>query len=359
VGVAFIMQAAALFTSLNILALFFAAQKVDQRILTVRLERFVILVSFIFALIVVIFAKPMSGVLQLEDYRLLYLLSVVFILNIPCATWLGSLQGNGQFLASGIISVISSFAKILVAVVAIAIGMGAYGALLGVLVGTAAILPLSYAVQKNKIITFGKTFARVRRSDFLLFRDEPQLMVIFFSLFMLALTSTLDVIFSKETLNPSAAGVYAQLSTAGKIPYFAAVPLTIILFERFIRQSKFTLKPTLLFAGFVIIATGVTVLAQQIVVGGFFGNHQYSHETFNIICIAFSLYSFTTLLVYRLLSTKAIVRAATICTASFATALILITLHGTNAKAIAVSFATSQLITTLLAVALQYTKAHE
>ncbi len=229
VGIAFIMQAAALFTSLNVLALFFAAQRESHQPLTIRLERFVIAISLLLALATAVLAGPIAHALQFTDYRLLYILSVIFLLNIPEATWVGSLQGNGQFLGSGVISITSALSKIIASLAFIRIGFGAYGAMFGILIGTAVMLPMAYYMQKGQLIKFKNTFGILRGRDFLLFRDQPQLMLVFFSLVFLAFTSTVDVLFSKSTLDPTAAGVYAQLSTAAKIPYFAAVPLTIIL----------------------------------------------------------------------------------------------------------------------------------
>jgi O-antigen/teichoic acid export membrane protein len=358
VGIAFIMQAAALFTSLNILALFFTAQRSEERALTVQLERIVIGISLLLAILVSVFAQPLASALHLNNYHILYILSIIFLINIPCATWLGSLQGNGQFLASGVISVMSSIAKIAIGVLAIALGAGAYGALFGLLAGSLVILPLAYLAQKDKTINFKHTFAIVRKADFLIFKNHPEVTAIFLSIFFLALASTIDVIASKILLSPRSAGQYAQFSTAAKIPYFAAVPVTIIMFEKFIRQRGSHKQDVAYFVGLVGALTLFTILAKNLILDLFFGL-KTDLGIFAPLCTAFSLYAIVTLLTYRTLAHRKTISAVFIASAAITLPVITLIFWGHNESDIAYCYLSSQLLTLILALGLQYTNGHE
>lgn len=361
IGISFIMQAAALFTSLNTLALFFAAQKKDQSRVIAQLERLIIAFSLILSVVAVIWAVPISTALQLHDPTLLYILAVIFILNIPAATWLGSVQGEGRFVASGVIATAASLLKIVIGSVAIALGLGAHGALLGILFGTLAILPASYFTQKEKTLHLRQTFRFPNVSDFKLFTTRPLLIVLFTSLFVLALASTVDVLAAKILLNPETAGLYAQLSTAGKIPYFATIPVAIIAFERLIKHISSRRHILALFGGLVAGMTLITVTFEAVIMQLFFGleNSSYSGGSFVMLCVAYGAYSLTTLFVYSLISRRQIVSVAFITLLTLTLSGLMVFIGEPTISRIAQSFMTSQIIAALVAGALQYTGRHE
>lgn len=362
VGVAFIMQAAALFTSLNTLALFFAAQKGDQANVLARLERLIIGLSLLLALVTVVFSEQISAALQLHDTSLLYMLAIIFILNIPAATWLGSLQGAGQFVASGVIAVISSALKIIAGVIAIALGFGAMGALVGILAGSFIILPLAYATQKKRLIHVRETFRPPSVTDVRLFLGKPLLALLFLSLFLIALSSTLDVIAAKALLDPETAGLYAQLSTAGKIAYFATVPIAIISFERLMKQSVRRRHVAGLFGGAVTFLTILVIIFEPLLMRFFFGlpATEYRSIDFSMICVAFGAYSLSALLVYGLISQRQVLRVSLVSSVIFLLPLILLlSVEEQSITAIARSYMLGQLAALLVAGALQYTGSHE
>ncbi len=361
IGISFIMQAAALFTSLNTLALFFAAQKKDQTRVIAQLERLIIAFSLILSVLTVVWAEPISAALQLHDPTLLYILAVIFILNIPAATWLGSVQGEGQFIASGMIATSSSLLKIIAGVIAIMLGFGAHGALLGILFGTFAILPASYFSQKQRTLRLRQTFRLPKVTDFSLFTGRPLLILLFLSLFMLAVTSTVDVLAAKVLLDPETAGLYAQLSTAGKIPYFASIPVAIIAFERLIKGMSSRKHVTLLFGGLVTTMTFLTVVFEAIILQLFFGleSGSYDRPSFVMLCMAFGAYSLVTLLIYSLISHRQVFRVALVSAVALLLPISLLMVDNNSIEYIAQSFMASQLVAALIAGALQYTGSHE
>ena len=238
VGVSFIMQAAALFSSLNLVALFLSAKKESEEGIIQRLEQTLMVPSFIGALLISIFAHSISNFLQLHSPGLLYLLSVMFILSIPANTWIGTLQGEGAFIKSGFISLASSITKIIASVILIYLGLGAYGAILGIMIGTVIVIPLCYLLQNSKSLVFTQTFRLPVKDDFKVLTQYKSVFLVLISFILLSLVGTFDIVFAKAHLLPTDAGKFAQLSVIAKIPYFAFLPVSIILFGRFIKKPE-------------------------------------------------------------------------------------------------------------------------
>lgn len=304
VGVSFIMVAAALFTSLNTLALFLSAsaQKETSKEASLQhVERLVATVSLVLAILVVIFAAPIKTFLNLEDSSLLYILALIFIINIPAATWVGALQGNGQFIASGWVGLTAAITKIVFSILFILLGWGAHGALIGMLCGFVIVLPLVKIFINKPLVSFKESAQLLRASDIRYFKKTQTPLYILAGMILVAVIANLDVTIAKIFLDPTTAGQYAQVSTAAKIPYFALVPIAIILFKSFIDAPYATKKSVLFFSGAALIGGLITYLLQDIVLGIVFG-HNDSTGAFGYLVFAFSSYSITTLCVYALIA---------------------------------------------------------
>jgi hypothetical protein len=178
---------------------------------------------------------------------------------------------------------------------------------------------------------------------------------------MLALASTIDVVAAKSLLRPETAGLYAQLSTAGKIPYFATVPVAIISFERLMKRIGKRRHIVAFYSGLLVALTFATIFFEPIIMRLFFGlsTDKYTSSTFLMTCLAFSSYSLTTLLVYSLISHRRLLRVGVIAAASLILPLVLIFTGVNNIEDIARSYMIGQLGALLIAAALQYTGSHE
>ena len=303
IGVSFIMIAAALFSSLNTLALFLSAQKESTKKNSLQhVERLVTTVSLILALLVIIFAGPIKDFLNLGDSSLLYILSVIFVLNIPAATWVGVLQGNGQFIASGWVGLTAALTKILASALFISFGWGAHGALIGMLLGFLVILPLVKILQNKSLVSFRSTMRFLSKEDLRYFSQTKTPLFILLGMVLVAIIANIDVTIAKAVLSPEEAGGYAQVSTAAKIPYFALLPVAIILFKSFIDTPKRIAKSMTLFALVALVGALATYLLRDIILGIVFG-HLDTTGTLPYLAVAFSAYAVLTLAMYALIAT--------------------------------------------------------
>ncbi len=304
IGIALVMQAAALFTSLNLVALLLSAHKSMSVNIIVSIERIIIWVGIVAATIIAIFAVPLSGALQLHDPSLLYILAVILVINVPAGTWIGVLQGEGKFIASGVIAVSTSLLKIIAAIFLISLGLGAHGALLGLLIGTVAILPLVYVAHSSKGLNILSTFKPVTVADFRKLSRHKNIVYMLISFFFLSLISTIDIVISKILFSPDVAGAYSQLSVIGKIPYFALIPLAIIGFERFIKKSTSESKFIAIFTALLVFVALTLIVIEPFIAGILFNlpPSLYDPLTALLLIIAFSAYTLTTLLCYSLVA---------------------------------------------------------
>lgn len=351
VGVSFIMQAAALFSSLNLVALFISARKRSEKGIVQKLEQILMVPSFVGAILVSIFAHPISQLLQLHSPGLLYILSIIFILNIPASTWVGTLQGEGAFIKSGVISLISSLTKIVVSVALILAGLGAYGAILGIMIGSIVIIPLCYMLQSSRSLAFTETFRFPTKADFRILTRYRSIVLVLISFILLSLVGTFDVISAKVHLTPIDAGRFAQLSIIAKIPYFALLPISIILFEKFVKKPEQQGKLVLAYCLGVLILSFTTYLALPLISHVLFSLDLSDEATYvtTWLLTSFGLYTIIFLINYLLVSRQQVIAALSMSLIAILLGLTLLTL-ATNVKTIALSFAVSLLMVTLLSV---------
>lgn len=360
VGVSFIMQAAALFSSLNLVALLLSAKKGSEKGIVQKLEQVLIVPSLLGAALVSIFAYPISGLLQLHSPGLLYLLSFIFILNIPASTWVGTLQGEGAFIKSGAISLLSSLTKILASTLLILVGLGAYGAILGIMIGSIVIIPLCYALQDSNSLMFAKTFRLPNKDDFKILAERKSVFLILVSFILLSLISTFDVIAAKTHLTPIEAGEFAQLSIISKIPYFALLPVSIILFGKFIKKPERQGRAIFIYCLGVLLLSLATYFMLPLISHALF-SLSLDSETIRTtlwLLAAFGFYTVIFLIIYLLVSRGHTTAIFLIAIVAFLLSFASLTL-ATTTETIARNYALSLVVVMLLSLLyLGYNREH-
>lgn len=351
IGVSFIMQAAALFSSLNLVALYLSAKHTSAEGIIHKLEQVLLVPSILGALLIAIFAHPISEILQLHSPGLLYWLSVIFILNIPASTWVGTLQGEGAFIKSGLISLISSLTKIVASVVFITAGLGAYGAILGILAGSLIIMPLCLLLQRPRSLGFKKTFRLPTKDDFIILTRYKSVTLTLISFILLSLAGTFDILFAKAQLPPSSAGIFAQLSITAKIPYFAFLPVSMILFGRFIKNPGRQINIVLTYTVGVLAMSVITYLLLPVIAQTLFSLElevAMAHTAAWLLA-AFGSYTLIFLMNYLLVSREQIKTAVFMAIATLVLSLTSLTL-ATGAEEIARNYAVSLVAVMLLSL---------
>jgi O-antigen/teichoic acid export membrane protein len=365
VGVSFVMLAAALFTSLNALALYVSArtgaiaQPLGVASPVQPIERVVVTSSLALALVMVAAAQPLARALSLTDASLIYVLGAVFVVNVPASTWIGALQGSGQFALCGWIGLAAAAIKILAGVGFVLLGMGAQGALLGLLLGTFAALPIAKLAQHRVRLSFRQTFRPPSDADRRYFAANRQLGVFLVALMCLAFVASLDIIAAKSLLAPDVAGNYAKASTAAKIPYYALVPVATVLFERFVRGTVSVGRAVLAFLGIAGLLVVATWLFRGLILGLVFGTSSPdAFAPFFPLLVAFTSFAIGLLALFRMVSTGSAARAITLTLITLVAVVVALVLAPRTPTGIAIAFSSATVLGSVAMNLFAYTSRH-
>lgn len=365
VGVSFVMLAAALFTSLNALALYVSARAGAIALPpgtaspVQPIERVVVTASLVLAVVMVVGAQPLARALSLTDPSLIYILGAVFIVNVPASTWIGALQGSGQFALCGWIGLAAAALKIVAATAFVLLGMGARGALLGLLLGTFAVLPVAKLAQHRVPLSFRATFRPPSRADRLYFAANGRLGVFLVALMCIASVGTLDVISAKTLLSPEVAGNYAKASTAAKIPYYALVPVATVLFERFVRGMVDVRRAVLTFVGVALVGALATWLLRGLILGLVFGTSSPDAVgPFLPLLVAFTSYAIGMLAVFRMVSIGRAIDSIVVTALTLVAVIVALVLAPHSPVGIATAFSSVTVLGAVAMSLLAYTSRH-
>ena len=200
--------------------------------------------------VLLLLSPPLAAFLQIEDVRA--------VLALAAATWLmavrpvvgGVLQGQQRFTPLGIIQIIQAGGRLLLAIGLMLLGLGAFGAM--------AALPLGSLLA----LLFGLWVLRdFRRPSPTGLRAGPPADLLRYSAYTaagligFALLINMDAILVKRFFDPDAAGNYAAAVTLGKVIQFFPVAIIMILFPKAARRraenrdTRAVLFPALLIVG--------------------------------------------------------------------------------------------------------------
>lgn len=139
----------------------------------------------------------------------------------------GSLQGRMEFFILSLTGVISSWSKLIMAVVLVILGFRVGGAVMGLIISVVVTTLFSYyfLAQKLPLNIFQKSSG---------LRCFPKIgnysLAVLVSHLSLTSLYTVDIILARFFLTPVEAGQYAALSILGKIIYFASSPILSVMF---------------------------------------------------------------------------------------------------------------------------------
>lgn len=187
------------------------------------LKRFVFFVAL--ATLVILFAASpvIARFLNIDNFWLVSLVSLVLFYMLRTLVNQATLQGLLKFSGSVIPNLISAVGKLGVGLLLIYLGFSVFGAAVGIVV--AVILGyLSSSFYIGKIFRKREPAAYNLKPFFIYSLPVLLQALAFTSIF------TVDVILVKHFLSPFEAGIYAALSTLGKIIFFASSPIAATMF---------------------------------------------------------------------------------------------------------------------------------
>lgn len=267
------------------------------------IRKFIFKLAMILALLIVIISPLISKFLHIENIIPVFLIAPILFLSLITLVNQSASQGLLKFSGFVIPVLISSLSKLLIGVVFVLIGWSVFGAMSGIVIGAifAFVYSLFYIkkqIKKTKVKTIDlKPFLKY---------SGPVLLQ------SLAFTSifTVDVILAKHFLDPFSAGIYAALSTLGKIIFFATSPIASTMFPVISKRKaqnqgymKVFIASFLITLSIAVVITFFYFLFPNIAIGVLYGKDYLSAKTDLVWMGMFMIfYSLSNLLVNFFLS---------------------------------------------------------
>ena len=200
-----------------------AKDKKERIAIYKSLKDLVMKVAIGISILVFLFSPQIANFLKIEQISNIRLIFIIVFFSLMTLVNQASSQGRLNFFGVVVPMIISSLTKFLFGVVFVIIGLSVGGAVFGIVLASifAYIISLRYVKKFKERVVNNK------------FDTKPFLKFAFPVLMQaLAFTSifTVDLILVKHFFPPFEAGLYAALSTLGKIVYFAAQPITQVMF---------------------------------------------------------------------------------------------------------------------------------
>ena len=187
------------------------------------INRFIIRLGAVLTPLLLILSWPLATYLHLPNVFPIFMVPLVFFLSIITLVNQSTLQSLLNFWGLVGPNLVSSIAKFGLGVIAVALGWSVSGAMGAVVVSVFLAFLLS-------VYLLPTAYRHPSSSQFLLRPFlEYALPVLLQSLAFTSLF-TVDILLVKHYFDPTVAGWYAALSLLGKIVYFAAQPVSAVMF---------------------------------------------------------------------------------------------------------------------------------
>lgn len=262
--VAMFTQLAVGFVVLNILAIIIGAEiksKNEQRqtITSLNFVACIIVSAIVIVGSAILYAN--QSTLSLSSSLSIGALSLSLLINVPFTIAIGHLQGNGRFVASGVIGMLGALFKLVFSLLFVVLGFGVAGAIFGIGLGMVVSLILIAIVEKLnstdhearlKITSQGNHYTRL---SFIKKRAIVAMVVIT----IVTLLASADSISSRIYLDTYAAGQYAAVATIAKIILAATSPLMWLALPHAVTRDRLRIIGLLKVTTVVAVAIGATL----------------------------------------------------------------------------------------------------
>lgn len=223
-SVLYIVSVLPMSTSFAIVKFVSSAKGKKERIEIYRaIRKLITNIAIAISVIMLALSFPIAKFLHIKEAISVSFVSIIVFFSLKTLVNQAASQGILKFTGVVVPNMVSSLLKLVLGVLFVVLGFSVGGAVFGVVLGAifAFFVSLRYVKGFN-----GKK--KVKEYD-----TKPFLKYAFPVLVQaLAFTSifTVDLILVKHFLPAFEAGLYAALSTLGKIVYFAAQPITVVMF---------------------------------------------------------------------------------------------------------------------------------
>ncbi len=199
-------------------------------------SKYVFALSLLFFLVGVALARPIADFFSITHVVPVIIAFTSFIFGFVVLVNRGILQGTQRFVAYSLVGIFEMVLRVLLAVLFVKIGFALSGAIAATVIAAAA----------TYFVTFwplSKLWQKIEKDDPAEFHfDKKEVMAyvgpVFISTLLLATLLNLDVILVKHYFPADQAGLYAALSTVGKIILYLTSPIISVMFPMIMEKKS-------------------------------------------------------------------------------------------------------------------------
>lgn len=310
-------------------------------------------------ILIMILATPIVvNFLHLPSPFLFIWVALSFILGVFAILGKSFLQGLGRFGALTVTGIAEGIFRLLATIFLLYIGWGLAGAVFPFFLLSLFSIGLVFFLVKDLIGGEKKEPIPEKKEIF------SFLFPVFFSNLSITSLITSDVILVRHFLPPLEAGLYAALSTLGKIIYFAALPVVSVIFPT-ISEAQAANKNVKEVALFGILLIGLIIGGSFIIFGFFpklmilmlFGKSYLSMEPYVIyFAVGISLYTLNVVILNIFLALKIIFPTILAVTAAILQIVLIIIFHQSLLQILSIFILTSTLLFSFLSLYYAWSK---
>lgn len=187
------------------------------------IKNYVFKFSAVLLVIYILIAFPLANFLKIQDNISVIMVGPIMFFSIITLVNQSTSQGLLKFIGFVVPNLISSLVKLGVGVLLVLIGYSVGGAIFGVLSGAI----FAYLVSSLAISNVVKN---VKNAKFDVNKFVNYSLPVLLQAFAFTALFSVDVLLAKHFLSEFEAGIYASLSTLGKVIYFATSPISSVMF---------------------------------------------------------------------------------------------------------------------------------
>lgn len=194
------------------------------------LSRKIFYISLSITILFIVAAITMKNFLNLSSTTPLILMSLTFVFSFPLFINRAVFQGLLRFKESTGTLIVEHSLKLFIGVILVFLGFSVSGAVFGVLIASICAWVMTRYLLRNYVNYSAEKFKDVKP---LFLYTIP----VFIQSLTLASINSLDLVLVKHFFSAHEAGIYASVSTLGKIIFFGTGPVTAVMFPM-IAQKK-------------------------------------------------------------------------------------------------------------------------
>jgi len=235
-------------------------------------KKLVFRIAAILGVILLIVSPFFAQFLHIDNVLIIAMIAPILFFVISTLVYQSTLQGLLKFWGVTGPIIVSSVGKLVLGLLFVILGMSVVGAMLGIMI--AALLAFLYAKMLSGNIPRATKKLEYDLKPLLVYAAPVLVQAVAFTMIF-----TVDLILVKHYLPPFEAGLYAALSTLGKIIYFAVQPVSSVMFpivsgkksrgESYRRVFVFTYSVSVVVSFFIV---GMYYLFPELAIGVLYGS---------------------------------------------------------------------------------------